>query len=113
MSTSLADYPPEYVQHDDGPRAVRTMSAVIVLATVFVALRFFVRVHRRVVLGLDDWLSVAALLFLWAEYADGYLCIKYGGVGLHLPIALMTKTDALKNVFIVSIASPLLSVQSG
>jgi len=102
MSTSLTDFPPEYVNYNDGPRVVRVITAVIVLATIFVALRITVRVYRRVGLALDDWLAVASLIFLWAEYADGYLCIKYGGVGLHLPVALATKANALRNVFIVS-----------
>jgi len=101
MSSTSTDFPPEYVNYNDGPHVVRSITAVIVLATVFVALRIAVRVHRQVGLKLDDWLSVASLIFLWAEYADGYLCIKYGGVGLHLPIALMTKTNALRNTFIV------------
>lgn len=108
MSSNTIDFPPEYVNYNDGPHVVRVMTAVIILATLFVTLRIIVRVHRHVGLGLDDWLSVASLVFLWAEYADGYLCIRKGGVGLHLPIALKTKPDALKNVFIVSNGSSTL-----
>lgn len=105
-SSNLTSFAPEYVAHDDGPRVVRSMTAVIILATFVVVLRFIVRIHRRVGLALDDWLSAASLVLLWAEYADGYLLIKYGGVGLHLAIALAEKTDALKNTFIVSYLKP-------
>ncbi|KAH6655952.1 hypothetical protein BKA67DRAFT_534859 [Truncatella angustata] len=108
MSSPPIEYPPEYANYDGGPQVVRIMTAVIVLATLFVALRLVIRLHRRVGLALDDWLSVASLIFLWAEYVDGYLCIKYGGVGLHLPIALATKPDALKNTFIYMFAGELL-----
>lgn len=101
MSSISTNFPPEYVNYNAGPHVVRIMTVVIVLATIFVALRIIVRVHRRVGVALDDWLSIASLVFLWLEYADGYLCIDRGGVGLHLPIALKTKTDALRNVFIV------------
>lgn len=108
MSSTSTNFPPEYVNYNAGPHVVRIMTVVIVLATIFVALRIIVRVHRRVGVALDDWLSIASLVFLWLEYADGYLCIDRGGVGLHLPIALKTKTDALRNVFIYMFAGELL-----
>ncbi|ETS76479.1 hypothetical protein PFICI_11866 [Pestalotiopsis fici W106-1] len=108
MAASTPDYPPEYVNHDDGPRVVRVMTAVITLATIFVALRFAVRLRLRVRFALDDWVGLASLLVVWAEYVDGYLCIKYGGVGLHLPIALQRKPDALRYTFIYMFAGELL-----
>lgn len=102
-SDSTADaYPPEYVNYDNGPYVIRVITVVIVLATLFVGLRIGARIQRRVGLALDDWLAIAALLVAWAEYVDGYLCIKLGGVGLHLPIALERRPNALRNVFIVS-----------
>lgn len=100
--SSTPVYPPEYVNHDGGPLAIRVMTAVVVLATFFVGLRIGVRIQRRVGLLLDDWLALAALVVLWAEYAVGYLCIKLGGVGLHLPIALERRPKALRNTFLVS-----------
>lgn len=90
------------MHHDGDPPAIRIMSTVVVLATFFIGLRIGVRLHRRVGLKLDDWLAVAALIVVWGEYADGYLCIKLGGVGLHLPIALERRPNALRNTFIVS-----------
>lgn len=51
---------------------------------------------------LDDWLIIAALIVEWAEYVDGYLCIKLGGVGMHLPIAVARRPNALRNTFVVS-----------
>lgn len=100
--SSTSEYSLEYVNHDGGLAAIRIMTAVVVLATFFVVLRLGVRVKRRVGLHLDDWLAVAALIVLWSEYADGYLCIKLGGVGLHLPIALERRPNALRNTFLVS-----------
>lgn len=100
-STPSEAYPPDYVNHDGGPAAIRIMTAVVILATLFVGLRIGVRIHRRIGLALDDWLAVVALIVLWGEYADGYLCIKLGGVGLHLPIALERRPNALRNTFMV------------
>lgn len=106
MTSNSTEFSPEYERYDGGPAVIRTMTAVIVLATVFVGLRIAVRMHRRVGLALDDWLAVAALIVEWCEYVDGYLCIKLGGVGLHLPIALARKPNALRNTFIVSNSPP-------
>lgn len=39
MSSTSIDYPPGYESYDDGPAVIRVMTAVIVVATVFVALR--------------------------------------------------------------------------
>jgi len=102
MSSTSQDFPPEYANYNSGPYVIRVVTAVTVLATVFVALRFAVRFNRRLGFALDDWLCLISLIFLWAEYADGYLCIKRGGVGYHLPIAIAIKSDALRNVFVVS-----------
>lgn len=108
MSSNSTQYPPEYENYDSGPHAVRVMTAVIALATLFVGLRIGVRLQRRVGLAMDDWLAVASLIVEWAEYADGYLCIKLGGVGRHLPIALERNPNAVTNTFIVSHPPPLL-----
>lgn len=102
MSSNSTTYPPGYESYDGGPAVIRVMTAVIVVATVFVGLRVGVRIHRRIGLKLDDWLIIVALVIEWAEYVDGYLCIKLGGVGLHLPIAIARRPDALRNTFIVS-----------
>lgn len=102
MSYNLTDYPADYVNYDGGPEVIRVMTALQVLATFFVGLRLGVRIHRHVRLGLDDWLIGAATLFVWAEYVAGYLIVKQGGVGLHLPVALMRKPNAVRNIYLVS-----------
>lgn len=97
---------------DDGPRIIRVMTAVTLLATLFVALRIGVRLHRRLGLALDDWLIIVALVVEWAEYADGYLCIERGGIGLHLPIALERKPNPIRNTFLVSFSLSLFTINA-
>jgi len=108
MSFDLSTFPPEYLNYDKGPLVIRVITSLVVLATVVTILRLIIQLQRRGGIEFDDWLIVAALGFLWGEYADGYLSVKRGGIGLHLPVALATKKDALRNVFIVSKCIPSL-----
>jgi len=50
------------LHEDRGPALVAASSFFIAACTVTVALRFAARYSRRMEFGLDDWLSVAALV---------------------------------------------------
>ncbi|KAI0012434.1 hypothetical protein F4779DRAFT_568674 [Xylariaceae sp. FL0662B] len=52
---SMPQVTQEYIALGEGPLSIRTMSAILALATVVVALRFWVRLYRRIRLGLEDW----------------------------------------------------------
>ena len=61
----------------DTPRAVRILAVAItfaVLSTVFVAARLWARRIRKVGLGADDWLIIAALVCYWGEFVS----VHYG-----------------------------------
>ncbi|KAM0417297.1 hypothetical protein ACHAPT_012678 [Fusarium lateritium] len=58
-----------------------TTTVVLVLAVVFVALRFWAR-HMRVGYGADDWMTVAALVAVFISGAVNYAMISRG-LGRH------------------------------
>ncbi|PSR80253.1 hypothetical protein BD289DRAFT_441078 [Coniella lustricola] len=91
-----------YLDYDKGPLVIRVITAILTVATLFVALRIYVRLQRArdYGLALDDWLSVASVVLIWAEYINCVLTVTAGGVGLHLTVALEKKPNALRNVFL-------------
>lgn len=103
MSTNSTEYSQAYLDYDKGPLVIRVITAILIVATLFVALRIYVRLQRarEYGLALDDWLSVASVILIWAEYVNCVLTVTKGGVGLHTVVAEQKKPDALKNVFLV------------
>lgn len=65
MATSVdpSTLTPEYLATDEGPRVLRTLSALTAISTVFFGLRIAVRLHRKNFgIGVDDWLLFAAVV---------------------------------------------------
>lgn len=60
-STMSTQFTPEYLAFDEGPEAIRAMSAILGITTVVIALRFGLRVFRKVRLGIEDWTMTFAL----------------------------------------------------
>ncbi|KAK3302661.1 uncharacterized protein B0T15DRAFT_543577 [Chaetomium strumarium] len=87
---------PEDIAYNAGPGAIRAISIVMALTTAIVALRIWMRFHRRIGIGLDDWLIIAAWLVLWGEYVVGVKSISDGGIGRHLLVLM------IDNPFILS-----------
>jgi hypothetical protein len=98
-----AGFPQDYIDYDGGPAVIRAISAAIVLATLFVGLRLWVRVSRGIGFGVDDYLCVASLIVVWGEYVDDYLCITQGGVGRHLLVNLERDPNTIRTTMIVSL----------
>ncbi|OJD32276.1 uncharacterized protein BKCO1_3900088 [Diplodia corticola] len=67
---------------DKGPGLEATTTALLVLATFFVFLRFAARFKRGLTYGPDDWLMVVALLFCFGAGGINYGMI-YWGLGKH------------------------------
>ncbi|KKY28487.1 putative integral membrane protein [Diplodia seriata] len=67
---------------DKGPRLEATTTALLVLATFFVFLRFAARFKRGLTYGPDDWLVVVALLFCFGAGGINYAMISWG-LGKH------------------------------
>ncbi|KAL1633582.1 hypothetical protein SLS58_011034 [Diplodia intermedia] len=67
---------------DKGPRLEATTTALLVLATFFVFLRFAARFKRGLTYGPDDWLMVVALLFCFGAGGLNYAMISWG-LGRH------------------------------
>lgn len=67
---------------DKGPRLEATTTALLVLATVFVVLRFAARFKRGLTYGADDWMMVISLLFGFGAGGLNYGMI-YWGLGRH------------------------------
>lgn len=53
---------PEYVAESSKGQTLEDMTGVMILASVFVALRFAVRHYRQIHFGLDEWLILASLV---------------------------------------------------
>lgn len=65
MAASIdpASLTPAYLATDEGPRVLRTLSAITAISTVFFGLRIAVRLHRKNFgIGIDDWLLFAAVV---------------------------------------------------
>lgn len=102
MSSNSTEIPAEWENINEGPQVIRAMTALMIVATIFVGLRLGVRRHRRAGMGMDDWLIVGALLFGWAEYVAALLSVVLGGVGVHLLVALEHKPNAVRDTYLVS-----------
>ncbi|ORY72149.1 uncharacterized protein BCR38DRAFT_383396 [Pseudomassariella vexata] len=80
------------LQADRGPELTGTTTALLVLATVFVGLRFWARYTVRYELGLDDLTVMLALVFAFITGAINYSMITQG-LGRHastLPLDQLT-----------------------
>ncbi|KAI0023076.1 hypothetical protein F4780DRAFT_127176 [Xylariomycetidae sp. FL0641] len=84
MSSSSSLTPEQAARMDEnrGPTVVAVASLFIGLCTVAVTLRFAARLNRRLKIGLDDWLSVAALVFVIGFCVTCILSVNYG-MGKH------------------------------
>ncbi|KAH8660374.1 hypothetical protein BX600DRAFT_551782 [Xylariales sp. PMI_506] len=67
---------------NNGPGLENTTTALLVLATLFVALRFWARYSAVAQYGADDWMAVAALLGVFAAGGINYAMISHG-LGRH------------------------------
>ncbi|USP77996.1 hypothetical protein yc1106_05270 [Curvularia clavata] len=67
---------------DRGPQLRDTTTALLVLAFVFVALRFIARSKRGLSYGADDWMIVVSLLICFAAGGLNYAMIHWG-LGRH------------------------------
>lgn len=57
---------------DKGPRLEATTTALLVLATVFVILRFAARFKRGLTYGADDWMMVISLVCILPSAPAGH-----------------------------------------
>ncbi|KAI5858040.1 hypothetical protein BZA05DRAFT_470865 [Tricharina praecox] len=84
-----------------------TVYSITILAAVFVALRFAARVQRGATFGIDDWMLVVALVFLFGLASLCLLLIHYG-MGLHAgalspyELTQILKTLVAQEVFYVT-----------
>lgn len=53
---------PEFMAENSKGQTLEDMTGVVVLATVFVALRFAVRHYRQIHFGMDEWLILSSLV---------------------------------------------------
>ncbi|KAJ8122393.1 hypothetical protein O1611_g9852 [Lasiodiplodia mahajangana] len=63
---------------DRGPWVRNVTTGVLILAVFFVALRLTSRRLRKLKLGIDDWLLLGALLFLFITAGLNYAMLFYG-----------------------------------
>nr|XP_036578222.1 uncharacterized protein CTRU02_11723 [Colletotrichum truncatum]KAF6785423.1 integral membrane protein [Colletotrichum truncatum] len=81
---------------DRGPELSGTTTALLVLATVFVGLRFWARWTVGFHYGLDDWFMVVGLLFTFVAGALNYAMIAQG-LGRHaVTLSLNQQVEFLK-----------------
>lgn len=92
-----ANFPPDYVNYNNGGIVFRSTVAMSTLATFIVCLRLWARKGKGNNLALDDWLIVASLPFLYATMMCAVLGVYYGGVGRHLAVIMMTEPKLLNN----------------
>jgi len=80
---SLPQEPPtaEYLAYDKRPTLIAAVTAMMVLATTSVVLRFWLKQHRKVGLELDDWLIGASMLPMCGLIACAYIAMILDGVG--------------------------------
>ncbi|KAK4209074.1 hypothetical protein QBC37DRAFT_324543 [Rhypophila decipiens] len=87
--------PPELFLIDDGPRLIRILTSVTVLATLIVLLRIGLRLKRRVGIGLDDYLIILAMVITWATCTIAILFVSLGGLGRPLLVNLAIDPNRL------------------
>ncbi|KAI0010038.1 hypothetical protein F4779DRAFT_579779 [Xylariaceae sp. FL0662B] len=86
-------FSPAYESYNDGPVIFRTAIAMAVLTTIVAVLRFWARKIKGHLLRVDDWLALAALLFLYGLTVVESLAVFDGGVGRHMDVILSTDVN--------------------
>ncbi|KAL4966090.1 uncharacterized protein BDV14DRAFT_199223 [Aspergillus stella-maris] len=83
-----AQYPPSYLETDNGSRVVVASTFIIVLTTVLLALRLFARSLTQARRGWDEFLLIPSYLFLVGLIICLYLDVQYGGLGRPTPVVV-------------------------
>ncbi|GME26016.1 hypothetical protein GTA08_BOTSDO08397 [Neofusicoccum parvum] len=101
---------------DQGPALRNTTVALLVLAALFVALRFVCRFMRGVAVAFDDWIIVVSLIFCIAEGGLVFGMIAHGlgrhAATLEIPdlVVVLKLLLALECVYLVAVALLKLSL---
>ncbi|KAH7243824.1 hypothetical protein B0J15DRAFT_565160 [Fusarium solani] len=66
-----SDFPPEFLEYDEGATLVGVCAAMIPVATVIVGVRFWARWRKQMHIGIDDWLILISLCLFIGEFTYG------------------------------------------
>ncbi|KAL8747133.1 MAG: hypothetical protein Q9190_000956 [Brigantiaea leucoxantha] len=92
-------YQKAHVRDDRSQDIVVSHAICIALAAIAILLRFVSRRLGKVAVGADDWMIVAAFVFVTGEVIGGLLCVHYNG-GKHA--ILLTNPAAFAKVVIAT-----------
>ncbi|EMD60722.1 hypothetical protein COCSADRAFT_29913 [Bipolaris sorokiniana ND90Pr] len=94
---------------DPGPELRNTTIALLVLASIFVALRFAARLKRGLTYGADDWMIMFSLLTLGLLKVQ-FVCFVTGGLSyatIHWGLGSHAITLPLDNITVVLKCNPI------
>ncbi|KAK1760064.1 hypothetical protein QBC47DRAFT_333914 [Echria macrotheca] len=83
---------PDFLNEYLGPGLIDISVVALVLTTLVIALRFWVKTYGGAPFGVDDWMIVAAYVFNVGLCIIGILMVKFGGLGYHVCAPQITPT---------------------
>lgn len=92
----------ENLAYDKDPALIGAVTAMMVLAIASVVLRFWLKLHRKVGLKLDDWLVGASMVPFCGQIAGAYIAVILGGVGEHFHVEWLEDQQRPKTTLQVS-----------
>ncbi|KAH7303846.1 hypothetical protein B0I35DRAFT_484909 [Stachybotrys elegans] len=93
---------------DDGPSMLAAFSVLIVISTIFVALRFWAKRLSGISWQTDDWLCLSSLVIHHGSMVSGYVQIIQGGLGRDIRLVVMEDQTSLVILFKALFASELI-----
>ncbi|KAJ3535218.1 hypothetical protein NM208_g7225 [Fusarium decemcellulare] len=88
------EHPQSYLDDNKGPVTIGLSITVCALSTITVAARLFTRQKWMGRLHLDDWLSLAAMLFEWAAVAGAVKAVQNGN-GRHFDLLELKEQEGV------------------
>jgi hypothetical protein len=92
MSTtppSPEDFPPGYLEEDNGGRVIAAVTTMLVIATILYALRLYARSLTKAPRGWDDHVLIPAYIFFLGLVSCMYAEVTLGGLGRHTAAVIM------------------------
>ncbi|KAI0191912.1 hypothetical protein F4808DRAFT_443429 [Astrocystis sublimbata] len=94
-----AQFPPGYLEEDHSGRVIAAATTILVLATIFFALRLIARNLTAAKRGWDDHLLIPSYLLLVALIATLYVDVTQAGLGRHAAAVVMEDPNKITTFF--------------
>ncbi|KAI3324020.1 hypothetical protein HD806DRAFT_496238 [Xylariaceae sp. AK1471] len=98
---SPAQFPPGYLEENNGGRVIAATTTILVVSTILFALRLISRSLTTAKRGWDDHLLIAAYFALLGVLTILYVDVTHAGLGRHVAAVVMEDPNKLTRFFLL------------